>query len=408
LTAKPELGSAVGAEPRPSFPTSGVGAVVIGGDHQGLGIVRSLGAAGIPVCIIDDEYSVARFSRYATHSVQVKDLRDEQKTIETVMAAGRDLNLNGWVLYPTRDETVAAFSRHRDRLSQCFRVPTADWNTIQWAWDKRNTYKLARDLGIPIPKTWFLESVEDVDRVDAEFPLIIKPAIKEHFFYATKAKAWRADNRNELVRRFREATSLVPAAELILQELILGGSKQQYGYCALFKEGRAIGAMTTHYLRSHPLELGRSSTFVESIELPLIEERAQQFLCAINYYGLVEVEFRFDPRDGEYKLLDVNARTWGYHSLGGVAGVDFSRMLFDDQMGRPVAPARARPGLTWIRLATDIPTGLLAILRRQLNPWEFVKSITAFDAEPVFSLKDPMPGLAETALIPYLFYKRGF
>lgn len=83
-------------------------------------------------------------------------------------------------------------------------------------------------------------------------------------------------------------------------------------------------------------------------------------------------------------------------------------MLFDDQTGRPVATARARPGPTWIRLATDIPTSQLATLPWQLNPWEFVKSMATFDAEPVFSLTDPVSGLAEMALIPYLFYKRGF
>jgi D-aspartate ligase len=49
------------------------GAVVIGGDYQGLGIVRSLGRVGIPVCVIDDEHSISRFSRYATHGVRVRD-----------------------------------------------------------------------------------------------------------------------------------------------------------------------------------------------------------------------------------------------------------------------------------------------------------------------------------------------
>jgi D-aspartate ligase len=408
LTANPEQVSATTDETRLNFPTDGVGAIIIGGDYQGLGIVRSLGAAGIPVCIIDDEVSIARFSRYTRHSIRVKGLRDEQKAVETVMAAGRDLNLNGWVLYPTRDETVAALSRHRDVLSRSFRVPTADWNVVRWAWDKRNTYKMAQKVGIPIPRTWFLQSIDDIGSMDVTFPLIIKPAIKEHFIYATKAKGWRADNRDELIGLLKQAATFIPIPELMLQEYIPGGSGQQYGYGAFFKDGRAIGSMTTHNLRQHPLQLGRSSTFVETIDLPIIEERAQQFLRAINYYGLVEIEFRLDPRDQDYKLLDVNARTWGYHSLGAAAGVDFSYMLFQDQIGRPVPQARARPGVIWARLTTDIPAGILAILGRQLGPWEFLKSIASLDAEPVFSWKDPLPGLAETALIPYLFYKRGF
>ena len=54
------------------------GAVVVGGDYQGLGIVRSLGRQQIPVCVIDDEKSITRFSRYTTHSVTVPSLREER------------------------------------------------------------------------------------------------------------------------------------------------------------------------------------------------------------------------------------------------------------------------------------------------------------------------------------------
>jgi D-aspartate ligase len=398
----------MGIEPEPKGPLNRVGGVVMGGDYQGLGIVRSLGRRGIPVCIIDDEHSIGRYSRYTTHYIRVKNLRDEQETIQAVLDTGRRLKLQNWVLYPTRDETVAAFSRHKEALSRCFRVPTPDWNTVKWAWDKRNTYKLAHELGIIIPKTWFPQTVEDLAQIDGTFPVIIKPAIKEHFIYATKEKAWRADSREELVSRFKEAVRFVPAGELMIQDLIPGGSGQQYGYGAFFKGGRAIGSMMTHNIRSHPLQLGRSSTFVETIDLPVIEQSALQFLRAIDYYGLVEIEFRLDPRDGQYKLLDVNARTWGYHSLGSAADVDFSSMLFKDQIGENVPPVRAQPGVTWIRLATDFPVGILSVLRRQLAPWTYLKSVTTFNIESVFAFEDPLPSVVEMAMIPYLFYKRGY
>ena len=141
------------------LPASGVGGVVIGGDFQGLGIARSLGRQGVPVCVIDDEHSISRYSRYTTHSVRVKDLRDEQRTVETLMEVGQRLGLKGWVLYPTRDETVAALSRHKKVLSEWYRVPTPDWESIQWAWDKRNTHKMAVKLGIPSAKTCFPQTV---------------------------------------------------------------------------------------------------------------------------------------------------------------------------------------------------------------------------------------------------------
>src|SRR5271170_6580189 len=102
--------------PKPSsaYPSKGtVGAVVVGGDYQGLGIVRSLGRQGIPVCIVDDELSISRYSRYSTKFVKVADLRDERVTVDSLIEIGKRLSLDGWVLYPTREELVAALSRHR-------------------------------------------------------------------------------------------------------------------------------------------------------------------------------------------------------------------------------------------------------------------------------------------------------
>jgi len=134
-----------------------VGAVVIGGDYQGLGIVRSLGRQGIPVCVVDDEYSISRFSRYATRFVSVPDLRNERAAVDRLIEIGKRGGLDGWILYPTREELVAALSHNREELSQVFRVPTPDWETVKWAWDKRNTYRLAQELGIPTPVTHYPE-----------------------------------------------------------------------------------------------------------------------------------------------------------------------------------------------------------------------------------------------------------
>ena len=388
--------------------TRRIGAVVVGGDYQGLGIVRSLGRRGIPVCVIDDEASISRFSRYCTYTVKLTDLRDERRTVDSVLDVGRRLGLEDWVLYPTRDETVAAFARYRSELLEWFRVPTPEWDAVQWAWDKRNTYRLAQELAIPVPKTWYPDDLSELEQVQADLPLVIKPAIKEHFIYATKAKAWRADTLLELAERYRQAAELVGPGEAMIQELIPGGGRQQFSYCAFFKDGKAVGSMTALRLRQHPPEFGRASTFVETIDLPLIKTYSERFLKAINYYGLVEMEYKLDPRDGQYKLLDFNARTWGYHTLGQRAGVDFPYMLFADQLGESVEPCQAQADIRWIRLATDLSTGMLEILRGHQNWRAYLRTLASFHTEAVFSLEDPLPGLVELSLIPYLYLKRGF
>lgn len=396
--------------PRVVPPAQGtVGAVVIGGDYQGLGIVRSLGRQGIPVCVVDDEYSISRFSRYATRFVSVPDLRNERAAVDRLIEIGKRGGLDGWILYPTREELVAALSHNREELSQVFRVPTPDWETVKWAWDKRNTYRLAQELGIPTPVTHYPENIGQLSQLDSLAPpFALKPAIKEHFVYATKAKAWRANNHSELRSLYQKASALAGDGEIMVQELIPGGGTQQFSYCAFFRKGEAVGKMVARRRRQHPLEFGRASTYVESVDVPILEEFSERFLRAIDYYGLVEIEYKLDPRDSQYKLLDVNARTWGYHSLGAQAGVDFSYMLYADQVGLPVPVSRGRAGVTWVRTTTDIPAAMTAILRGDTDWKDYLRSIIDCDVEAVFSPRDPLPGLAEIALIPYLAVKRGF
>jgi predicted ATP-grasp superfamily ATP-dependent carboligase len=399
--------------PRPrhadsSLQSSRVGAVVAGGDFLGLGIVRSLGRRGVPLCVIDDEYSISRFSRYCTRAVRVPNLRDEMRIVEAVLDVGRRFALHGWVLYPTREEMVAAFSRWRSVLAEYFRVTTPQWSTTQWAWDKRKTHELANRLGIPTPQTWYPANATELGRIDADPPLVIKPAVKQHFIYATKAKAWKAHSRQELIELFHRAASIVGPGEVMVQEFIPDAHNRQYGYCTFFKDGRSLGSMVARYWRQHPSEFGRAATSVETVELPLLGELSERFLRAIDYYGLAELEYRFDPRDGQYKLLDVNARAWGYHSLGGRAGVDFASMLFADQVGHRVEACVAEPGIKWTRVLTDVPTGFVEALRRRTSWGRFLRSLRSIDTEAVFSRTDPFPGLAELALVPYLFAKRGF
>jgi predicted ATP-grasp superfamily ATP-dependent carboligase len=159
-------------------------------------------------------------------------------------------------------------------------------------------------------------------------------------------------------------------------------------------------------MRQHPREFGRAATYVETAELPEIEELSQRFLRSINFYGIVEVEFKQDSRDGQYKLLDVNTRAWGFHGLGQAVGVDFAYLLFADQLGRDVSPCRGRAGVGWLRLLTDIPTAFSDILGRHLSPRAYIRSIRRTKLESVFCQKDPLPFAAELVLLPYFVAKK--
>jgi D-aspartate ligase len=386
-----------------------VGGIVVGGDYQGLAIARSLGRQGVPVCVVDDERSIAGVSRFVGRSLRVQDLRGQQQTVTALLEAHDRFGLQDWVLYPTREETVAAIALNRPLLSRSFRVPTPAWSSVRSAWDKRETYRLAARLGIPTPRTWFPQTEHDLELIDTRSAVVVKPAIKEHFIYATGAKAWRADGPEELRAAYRRAVKVVDPSEVLVQELVPGGGECQFAYCAFFKQGQAIASMTVRRLRQHPSDFGRASTFVETIQLPQLEQPSTEFLGAIDYYGLVEVEYKLDPRDGGYKLLDVNPRTWGYHGLGAAAGVDFPYLLFRDQLGLLVQqePLRARSGVRWVRHVTDFPNAIRDIRTGGVRAGAYLRSLRGIDTEAVFSMRDPLPGLYEIALLPYLAVTRG-
>jgi predicted ATP-grasp superfamily ATP-dependent carboligase len=89
--------------------------------------------------------------------------------------------------------------------------------------------------------------------------------------------------------------------------------------------------------------------------------------------------------------------------------VDFPYLLYADQLSLPVPDGqRAQPGVSWIRLATDVPTAAALLAQGALDWRAYMRSLRAANVESVFSRDDPLPGVAELALLPYLAVKRGF
>lgn len=385
---------------------SPVGAVIVGGDHPGLAIARSLGSRGIPVLVIDDQRCISSWSKYVDRVIRVESILDERATVDAVLKIGRQYHLRGWVLFPTRDETVAAFARYRQELSEFFRVTTGEWESVQWAWDKNKTYELAQSLGIPRPRTFNPKGKDELPSLYSQLPLAIKPAIKENFFYVTGAKAWRANSPAELQALYAKAASKIRTEEILLQEIIPGGGTEQYSYCAFVQNGRPHSTLTARRLRQRPYEFGRAATYVETVDAPEIEELSERFLRAIDYHGIVEIEFKRDFRDGLFKLLDVNARAWGFHGIGKGCGVDFSYAMYADRIQKPTEPARALPGVGWLRVTTDVPTALTDLVCGRLSPRDYLQSLSATRVEAVFDWKDLRPTLAEIILLPYLICKK--
>ena len=371
------------------------GAIVLGGNFVGLGIVRSLGAHGIPTWVFDADRSksIAQFSRYTAKFIEVK-----ESIVDALLQAGTEHNLNGWVLFPVADEYVELLSENRDSLSSIYRVTTAPVEVTKFALDKRLTYKRAHELGISAPWTAVGNSVAEIEAQGVPYPVILKPAVNHHFFPQTNIKALPVQNAAELTRGFAQMSKYISPNEILVQERIPGGGENQFSFCALCKEGRVIASLVAQRKRQYPVDFGNASTFVETASQPVVESGGRDFLKSIAFEGLAEVEFKFDPRDGKYKILDVNPRAWGWHTLGKAAGMDFPYLLWRQTVGLPVAPIDTHRNAAWIREITDFVS-----IAKSSNRFAAVKSLagalcTRKLTSSTFSLTDPVPFFAELAL----------
>jgi predicted ATP-grasp superfamily ATP-dependent carboligase len=382
--------------------------VVIGANYRALGVVRSLGRHGIPVWVLRQEDELlATLSRYTLHHLAWP-TGDESQGIDFLTELGAKYGLQGWVLLPTGDENTALVARHHEGLGKQFQLSTLPWNVLCWVHDKRLLYRLAQCLAIDCPWTFYPNTCADLAALDCPFPVILKPAMKTGFNRFIAAKAWQVNDRQALLARYYEACRLVAPDLIMVQEVVPGGGETQFSYAALFQDGRPLASLVARRTRQFPMNFGRASTFVETVDEPGVVEPAVRLLATLRFTGLVEVEFKHDRRDGRYKLLDVNPRIWGWISLCERAGVDFPYLLWQLIRGDTVPEVRGAIGVKWMRMSTDLPIAMQEILRGRLSFCTYIRSFRAPHKSAIFAPDDPLPGLLELPLLAYVIGRRWF
>lgn len=374
------------------------GGLILGGAHGSLAAARGLGRHGIPVCFLTDDHPLAGFSHYVAHSLCWSG-PNAQNALGELLRLAQRYGWSGWVLIPGGEAEVRFVAQNRSALSAVFRVMTPEWETVQWACDKRLTYQLAQSLGIDIPRSVSPENVQDLARMDLQFPVILKPTARNSSNAFTNAKAWRADDRAALLSRYQDAAALVGERSIVVQELIPGNGAAQFSYAAVCREGQPIGSLVARRGRQYPIDFGFTSTYVETVEQPEVEAAARRFLDALRYTGLVEIEFKFDSRDQKFKILDVNARSWSWMALGCAAGVDFVHLLWRLANGEPVAEVRGRCGVAWVHLPRDIVAVCQEMAAGTLEARQYIRSLGRCRVFASFAKDDPLPGLIELPLV---------
>ncbi|MFX0134314.1 MAG: ATP-grasp domain-containing protein [Candidatus Hodarchaeota archaeon] len=384
------------------------GAIITGGDHQGLGVFRSLAKRNIPIILLDNDHCIGRFSRYKKLFFYSPPPSEHEAYFDFLIQLSKKENLKNWVIFPNSDEIAYILSKNKAILNQYYKIPTPDWEVVKYIYVKKNTYQLAQKNGIPIPKTFFPIDLNELLSLDINYPVVLKPSIRDHFYNKIKIKAFKANNKTEVQDSYLKLTQYIPPEEVLVQEFIPGGPNQLYSFCPFFKNGKALFGISARRARQHPMDFGHASTFAEIVDIPILKQISEKFLNLINYYGLAEVEFMLDPSDNQFKLIEINPRIWGWHTLAIAAGVDLPYIQFLDMTNQALMSQPTVRPMKWVRLITDVPTVAIGLLNGRIKLKEYIQSMKGEKEFAVFSIKDPLPSFVEIALIPYLWKKRGF
>ena len=297
---------------------------------NGLAAIRSLGRLGAPVVALAHRAGALGFrSRYARGLVCPDPVEDEEGYVAFLAELGQSLETPAPV-FPTHDEFLNAIARNADALGGRYLHPFPDWPLLERIQDKAWQLAEAERLGVPIPRT------VDEPADDLRFPVLVKPRDPVGFRREFKRQAIRCEDAVALARDFERARAYRP----LVQEFVPGGDEELYTLGSyLDAGGEALGLFSGRKLLQTPPGVG-TARIGEAVWVDEVVEQGLTLLRGIGFRGLSQVEFKRDPRDGVYRLMEINPRLWQWHGLATATGVDLTRIAYLDLIGQAPAPVR--------------------------------------------------------------------
>jgi D-aspartate ligase len=351
-------------------------AVVDAGWVNGLAAIRSLGRDGVRVLAVDHRASALGFrSRYAERFICPDPHRDEQRFIAFIRALGEV------VIFPTHDKVLNLIARHLGDLQVL--APFPDWDLLERVQSKRTQLETAVVAGVDVPPTLYPGSAHEARAAAGEvgLPVLVKPEHPVGFKQRFRRQAFRCETLDEVEDAYTRAAEFAP----MVQELVPGGDETLYTVGSYLKrDGTALGIFSGRKLRQTPPGIG-TCRVGEAVWKQEAVDAALRLLRAFDYFGLSQVEFKRDARDGSFKLMEINPRLWQWHSLATACGVDLPRIAYADLTGEP-PPAATMDGFGKRWAITLLPGERPA---PQLPPY----------VDAVFARDDPKPGLVHLARV---------
>lgn len=391
-------------------------ALVLGMFETGLGVVRSLGQAGITVYGFDHKKDIGFYSKYVKARICPHPLLQENEFIAFMISFGREARSKP-VVFITSDIFLTSVSRNRIELLPYFIFNLAPDDLIVAIADKFRQYKLAEQAGTPLPKTYILEKTEQINELidSLPYPVLIK---------ALDVNEWRtkvSDTVKGFVADTPESFSkqITPLLEndikIVVQEIIEGPDTSHFKYCAYYLPGGiTLCEFTLRKIRQNPIHFGVGAV-VESIQYNDLMEAGRKLFHSIGYYGVGSAEFKLDKKDGQLKLIEINPRYWQQNYLPTACGMNFPLIDFQSMTGAiPLPTSTFKTGIKWVNRYLDFDSFIQYRKEGVLKYKAWRKTLKGKKVYSDFTWSDPIPALYEIRFglklvkVPLFLFKKIF
>ncbi len=362
--------------------------------HGGLGITRTLGRMGVPVYNIDRSKTAPGFhSRYSRgRFIWDTETAPARETVvflgEVASAIGRRA-----ILIPTSDAAAMMVADHAETLDKWFDFPRSAPSLVRALCSKREMYLLARKYGVPTPNTVSPQSREELIECSKgmKFPVMAKGIFGIELQRKAGKRMFLVHNRRQLLDLYDTHEDWFQP-NFILQEFIPGG----VGACWMFnghfdRNSECVVEFTGRKIRQYPAYGGLTS-LGECVRNETVAKLTRDFVKACGYQGPLDIDYQFDDRDGQYKILDINPRVGAtFRLFVDSKGMDVVRAMYLEMTSQPVARAAVTEGRKWLVEDCDLLSGLRSVYDGKLGLRDWLRSFRGVQETGVFAMDDPLP-----------------
>jgi D-aspartate ligase len=373
--------------------------LIFGSSLTALGVLRSLGRTGIAA------YSICRPGELATKSRWYRAAPNTDGRIpspEELPEYLASLAIPGAVLMACSDDWTKAIAGLPASLRERFPASIASASAIEALTDKWRFAQMLQIADVPRPTTLLIQSVQELAALPESCfeNMFLKPLDSQGFSFRTGVKAFQLKSRSHALEVIASVLRSGDIGFPILLQEFIPGPADKYILVDGFvdRNGKTRGLFARRRLRMHPAPFG-NSTLSETIPLseagPAVET-LERIWSTLGYRGIFDAEFKYDNRDQQYKIIEVNARPWWFVEFATRCGIDVCDMAYRDAQGLPVNDVANYPaGRRCVYLFPDFAA------HRALDPGvrgflRWIGSLKGVE-EIIYCRDDPGPGIALAA-----------